>query len=337
VLGRLILCANLVLASAGLGWVLWRWGEPAIAEIGRRPSLGLLGLFVAALLLAVSCFASRWRVLLAAMGAAVPIGALGLYRLAGQGVSLLIPSAKMGGDPLRAYYLVRWPVPPPAALASVALDRLLEMGASAVFAVFFALVLVQGGVPLLQGALITVSIVFVATMLGLWITLRRLRRGAGVVAAAARAMRLDRLEAVRIHFGTLEAADKRAGALLARPLLLAGAFAIGVLANLVVMMEYHLLLSAFGLPASLVAVVAAIFATGAAHSMPVPAGVGVLEGAQIFLFSALGHPPEIGLAVGLVVRIRDVCWTVPGLLYVGIDAARSLGRRAQAAPPRNPS
>jgi hypothetical protein len=48
----------------------------------------------------------------------------------------------------------------------------------------------------------------------------------------------------------------------------------------------------------------------------VPAGVGVLEGAQMVLFGALGHPAEVGLAVGLVVRLRELVWILPGIVYL---------------------
>src|SRR5205814_7147025 len=102
----------------------------------------------------------------------------------------------------------------------------------------------------------------------------------------------------------------------AQPRRLGRAFALGVLANLVVLAEYHFLLSGFGLPAGPLAVVAAIFATGAAHSVPVPGAVGALEGAQMWLFGTLGHPPEVGLAVGLAVRLRELVWILPGLLYL---------------------
>src|SRR5262249_6684074 len=61
---------------------------------------------------------------------------------------------------------------------------------------------------------------------------------------------------------------------------------------------------------------AAVFATGAAHSLPVPAAVGALEGAQLELFRMLGHPPAVGLAVGLAVRLREGAWIVPGILYL---------------------
>jgi len=65
-------------------------------------------------------------------------------------------------------------------------------------------------------------------------------------------------------------------------------------------------------------VVAAIFATGAAHSLPVPAAVGALEGSQMWLFTILGHPPAVGLAVGLAVRLREVVWAIPGFVYLAV-------------------
>jgi uncharacterized membrane protein YbhN (UPF0104 family) len=59
-----------------------------------------------------------------------------------------------------------------------------------------------------------------------------------------------------------------------------------------------------------------VFATGAAHALPVPGAVGTLEGATTWLFEILGHPPEVGLAVGLAVRLREVVWLTPGLVWL---------------------
>jgi uncharacterized membrane protein YbhN (UPF0104 family) len=111
-------------------------------------------------------------------------------------------------------------------------------------------------------------------------------------------------------------AEERAQHLVAQPPLMATAFVFGLLINMGVLLEYKLLLAAFGLPSHLIAVIAAIFATGAAHSMPVPAGVGGLEGGQIAIFAALGYPAEVGLAVALAVRLRELLWLVPGLVYL---------------------
>jgi uncharacterized membrane protein YbhN (UPF0104 family) len=91
---------------------------------------------------------------------------------------------------------------------------------------------------------------------------------------------------------------------------------MGLAANLLVIFEFACLLAAFGLPCDTVTVVAAVFATGAAHMLPIPAGIGVLEGAQVWMFGMLGYPMDVGLAVGLAVRFRELIWMAPGLLYL---------------------
>jgi uncharacterized protein (TIRG00374 family) len=338
-----ILGTNLLVGAAALAWVLDRHGAPALALLARRPDplrLAVFGLAIAACLVA---YALRWRVLLAGLGRAPGLAALTAYRAAGQSLSSIIPSAKLGGEPLRVFLLARGGVEAGRAIASVVVDRTLEMGSAAAFACCYAVLLLRRGVPELQGALVTVSLAAGALVLGVTLTVRRLRRGAGLVTAVARVTGLDRLAFVRGQLHVLTAAETDVGRLLAEPPRLARAFAAGLVANAVVLVEYHLLLRAFGLPAGPLAVVAAIFATGAAHSLPVPAAVGALEGAQMWLFEILGHPPEVGLAVGLAVRLRELVWILPGMLYLAargirpFAAQRDGGRRPQTAPARKPA
>jgi len=298
-----------------------------VALLARAPSVWLLFLFLSAVAAGLAGLALRWQILLAGLGVHRGLGALTAYRAAGQSLSALIPSAKLGGEPLRVYLLVRARVAAPSAIASVVVDRTLEMGAAAGFAFLFAVILLRRGVPALAGAFVSVSLGVLALALGVALTVRRLRRGAGLVTAAARAAGFDRLRVVRDQMDALVAAEGAAGTLIAEPRRLGRAFGVGVAANAVVFLEYHLLLAAFGLPAEPLAVVAAIFATGAAHSLPVPAAVGALEGAQIFLFGTLGYPPEVGLAVGLVARLRELTWIVPGLVYLGVRAVTTWAER----------
>ena len=104
-----------------------------------------------------------------------------------------------------------------------------------------------------------------------------------------------------------------------------------ILANLLVVVEFWLLLAAFGLPADPIAVVAALFATGASHLVPVPAGVGVLEGSQMWLFEMLGYTADVGLAVGLAVRLRELLWMLPGLLFLLLRPLPASPQRAGEA------
>ena len=329
-----VLGTNLVVGGAALAWVLHCFGAPALAILARAPSAWLITGFVCAVAAGFAAPALRWQILLAGLGARRRLGALTAYRAAGQSVSALIPSAKLGGEPVRVYLLLRARVAAPSAIASVVVDRTLDMGAAAGFAFLFAVVLVRRDVPALAGAFVSVSLGVVALALGTGLTVRRLRSGAGLVTAAARATGLDRLRAVHGRMDALAAAETAAATLVAEPRRLARAFGVVVVAHTVVLLEYHLLLAAFGLPAGPLAVVAAIFATGAAHSLPVPAAVGTLEGAQMFLFGTLGYPPEVGLAVGLAVRLREVVWIVPGLVY--LLATAPYARRPHSPPPKSP-
>ena len=327
-----ILGTNFLVGAAALAWVLVRHGVPALELLASGPRLELLALFPLVVAASFTAYAWRWKVLLAGLGARPRLAALVGYRAAGQSLSSLIPSGKLGGEPLRTLLLARGGVGGAPAIAAVAVDRTLEMGAAAAFACAYALVLLRRGVPALEGALVTVSLGAAALALGVTVTVGRLRRGAGLVTALARSSGLTRLAFVRQQMDVLGAAEEEAARLIAQPQRMARAFALGLAANLLVLGEYALLLAAFGLPSGPVAVVAAVFATGAAHSLPIPAAVGALEGAELWLFGMLGHPPAVGLAVGLVVRLREVAWIVPGILYLMMRAP-GLTRGPLTTPP----
>jgi uncharacterized protein (TIRG00374 family) len=313
---------------------------PAFALVSRHVASGALLGFAAMVAAGFVGYALRWRVLLAGLGGNVGLGKLLAWRMAGQTVSSFVPSAKVGGDPLRAFLLARDGVPAGTAIAAVAVDRTLEIAAGAPFACLFATLLLRRGVPEVQGAFVTVSLGALGIAVGLAVAVRRLRRGAGIVTALVRSAGLDRWAIVRGQIGVLATAEAEATRLLDDPRRLAVAFAIGVGVNVIVLFEYRFLLAAFDLPHDALAVVAAIFATGAAHSLPVPAAVGILEGAETWLFTMLGHAAEVGLAVGLAVRLRELVWALPGLVYLAaggvVRVPRASGLRPQTAPAKNP-
>jgi uncharacterized protein (TIRG00374 family) len=313
---RVILATNLVVATSALVWVLWDKGAAAIAVLAHRPSWPLFVAFLATMVLLWTVATFRWRLLVAGVCAPPAFGSLMWCRLAGQSISMLIPSAKLGGEPVRGYLLARDGVQAPDAMATVAIDRVLDMGAGTVFTVLFAALLLSYGLPSLTGTLEGVAIGASALLAGIAVTMRRLHGGRGVVTAMIRRTRLDRWGVIERRMSVVEDAEERAQRLAGRVPLMTSAFVLGLAINVGVLLEYELLLAAFGLPRQPVAVVAAIFATGAAHSMPVPAGIGVLEGAQMALFAALGYPADVGLAVALAVRLRELLWLLPGLVYL---------------------
>lgn len=331
----LILVTNLALGAALLGWALHRCGRSALELLGATASAPLLLGFLGLVALTVATFAWRWQVVGRGLGRTPRLLSLCLYRSAGHSVASLVPSGRVGGDPLRAWLAARGGAEPGDAVASVAVDRALEVGAAVPFSLVFAAVLLQRGVPELERVLVTVGVAGLGLVAGTVLAVRRLRSGRGLVTSLVRGTRLDRLRVVRGRLPLLEASEAATLRLAAEPRRLLAAFAVGMAANLLVLAEFWLLLAAFGLPSTGLAVVAAIFATAAAHMLPVPAGIGVLEGGQMWLFGMLGHPPEVGLAVGLAARLRELTWLLPGLLYLLARGTRSsLARwRRGGAPP----
>src|SRR5205085_11982227 len=123
-----VLGTNLAIGVAALGWLLVRHGAPALHMLGAHVEPAMLVGFACAATLAFLAYTRRWQILLAGLGSARELAALGPIRAAGHSVSALVPSAKLGGDPVRALFLVRGEVPGADAIASVAIDRVLEIG-----------------------------------------------------------------------------------------------------------------------------------------------------------------------------------------------------------------
>jgi uncharacterized protein (TIRG00374 family) len=309
-----LLAVNFLLGVAALAWLWSRFGAGALALLSRGGSLPLLAAFVATVLAAIVASALRWGIVLRGLDLAPSFARLCAFRAASQTVSSVMPGGRLGGEPLRAWYAIRSGVPAWAAITTGAVDRTLEMASGLGFVVAFALVLMARDVPGIErtvaGALVGALALAIAIALGI----RRLRTG-GLLAPLVQSL-VARHPSLAEHTVTVEHAEDGARRLLGRPATLAVALGIGIVADLLTLVQYKCLLAAFDLPSTPVAVVAAIFASGAARTLPVPGAVGTVEAAELWLFGMLGHPPEVGLAVGLATRLRDVAWAAPGAAFM---------------------
>ena len=320
---RILFWGGVVIGSVLLLWILRAYGASALEILQSAVSVPGMLLFVTAVVATIVCLAWRWGYLLRGLTPSPPLLTLTLQRSAGHSLAVLIPSGKLGGDPLRAWLAMKRDVPAGDAVASVAADRTLETVSSAPFSILFALLLLQHGIPELDRVLITVLIGTLAFIALVVVVARALRRGRGIVSELVQRIAPEHTESPSSRTRVIKAAEAAAATLIGQRRRLLVAFAAGLVANALVGVEFLTLLFAFGLPHDMVAVVAAIFATGAAHTLPIPAGVGVLEGAQVWIFGMLGYPVEVGLAVGLAVRLRDLLWMVPGLLYMLVGTLKS--------------
>ena len=328
---RIVFFGNLGLGLGLLGFMLWRYGRPALEILGANPSFPLLFLFAIVAALSLSCLSWRWGYLLSGLTPPPSLLRLILYRSTAHSVALFIPSGKMGGDPLRIWFLIRSGTRTDAAVGSVAVDRAQEIGSTAPFSLMFAALLLQAEIPHLDRAFVIVCIGSLGLIGGIFLAVRRLKKGTGLVSALLRSTRLNRLSFIQAQSQWIEKSEAAILALSAQRKRMGFAFVAGIVANLIVVVEFAVLLQAFGLPSDITAVAAALFATGAAHLLPIPAGVGVLEGAQVWIFGMLGYPPDVGMAVGLAIRLREVAWILPGIIYLLLRPIKNTQEDATAS------
>lgn len=271
-------------------------------------------------------FSARWRALLRGLGADLPLRRLVGVRMAGLTVGTLTPGAKLGGEPLRAYLIARDGVPGGPAIASVAVDRSLELVANIVFAVGYCALFALRDQQTASRVLVVVVVSALAFVIATGLVVRRLHRGHSIVPR--------RLIAVFEKLGSSEDAIRRTDdalreLLFARRRLLVGALAASLVLNAIILLEYAVLFIAFGIWPTLPDLAGALLGVGLAHALPVPASLGALEGAQAAVFGLADDDPRLAIVAATAARVRDIGWTIPGAVYLAFDALR--GRRKQGS------
>jgi len=250
----------------------------------------------------------------------VPFRALLAARLAGEAINNLTPTATIGGEVVRARML-EGRCEPHTAWASVAVAKLSQTAAQMLF-VFVGLVAVVRDVPLPDGFRRGLYIGLGAITVGLLLGIALQRRGLfGAAARLAERLGLRVPQALHAQLADLDAEIAR---VYADP----AAFAISVAGFFggwcMGAVEVYIVLSclqleptwtrAFTIEVLAVAIDALFFF--------VPAKAGVQEGGKALIFSLLGLDPAKGLVLGIVRRVRELSWSLVGLVVLTRHQAR---------------
>lgn len=280
----------------------------------KQPSSFIIYLIVSFM---IFCgFVLRWNLILKSHGYTIPFWKLFNYRVSGFAISYLTPSARLGGEPIRTYFLVKDKVPFGKAMSSVFIDKSLELTANAVMTVIGALVFAFLVVltPSLKWMLI---LLILFTILVLWIFYSRVISGKGIFTSIIKSLGLKRFEFFEKNFYKIRESELEMNNFFVnhKRVFIASTIISFVLWILSVV-EYRTLLQAFGFTASFVEVFLVLVVVGIAYLVPIPTALGVLESAQVSLFSFFGKAASFGLSVSIVTRIRDMLWTLYGLTYL---------------------
>ncbi len=314
----------------------WAWRDisfAALAETFQRLSpftLGVLFLINGAILL---LFSSRWWLIVRALGHRIPYLALAKYRLAGFGMSYFTPGPQFGGEPLQVYFLrARHHVPTETALASVSLDKLLEMLANFTFLALGILIVAWRGLFFqdVSGMLILASAGMVGLLLGYLVALLMGKTPLAWIFGRLPLMKRNQtsLDAIR---QTLLDAESQIGAFCRqKPLVILQSSILSTVIWLAMLGEYTLVLRFFGVETSLLNVLTIIIFARLAFLTPLPGGLGALEAGQVFAMQSLGFAPILGVSMSLFIRVRDSLFGLLGLWLGSTQRASHLSEQAQA-------
>jgi uncharacterized protein (TIRG00374 family) len=313
------------LALALAAWALSRVPFAAVGGVLARLGAGQLAILLVANLLIIAAFALRWWVILRALGVKAPFAALTGYRLAGFGVSYFTPGPQIGGEPAQVWLLARrHGASMPAAVSSVALDRLVDMvvnfgmlavgiGLSLDWEIFGRRIGIEAFIA--AAVLVALPIVFLALV---WAGRRPMTWLLGRIRAhiPARLREIDALDRLIEAVRTSE--DEAVRFCREHPAALALAFGVSLGGWALILAERWLMTAFMGVSMTPAELISAVTASRIAFLMPLPGGLGTLEASQVMAFGALGFDPAAGLALSLAIRARDVLFGGAGLLIGGL-------------------
>jgi uncharacterized protein (TIRG00374 family) len=294
-----------------------------LREIGLQETLKKLlqvhpGYLLAALvvaLLGVVVRAYRWQVLLSALEVEVPLGQLTALYFIGFLFTNVLPTG-FGGDPIRMYELSRYTHRAAESAGTVLADRffgLIVLQAMAVVALAF-------GYPLVEPWMIAFTVLlFVGSLVGVWLLLnRRLwqKLGGRLKPLAALGQKqgaiLSKVEgkAEGIATGLKRFYESLHG--YSTPAV-GKTLSVSLVFNILLITMNYLLGLSLGDRVSIWYYFLFVPITSIVTILPVSfAGLGVREGAYVFLFTQAGMPRETALSLSLLIYIISIF--APGLI-----------------------
>jgi putative membrane protein len=306
---------SLIAGLLGLGlavWMLRSYGVRQVIEVLIR--VGWSGtLIVCAFHLVQMLFSALgWRIITQPRAARLPLRSYIELRWIREGVNNLLPMAQIGGEVIAGRLMQRRGVPLPRAVAGTTADVLMEFKTQILFTALGLVLLVRYTGQSATSALMAKCLACASLLVvGLLIALRT-----GLAAAIERAvLSLGRsfgwaatAQIEGLHEAVLDC--YRSAARLA----LAGASQLfsWMLGGLEVWLILHFFGHDVGLGPALI--IESLGQASKAIGFAIPSAIGVQEGGYILVCTMLGLSPQIGLALSLMKRLREVIWGVPGLV-----------------------
>lgn len=269
-------------------------------------------------MLVIIFFGWRWYVILRVMQPTTNVWRLCLHRLGGFGVSYFTPGPQVGGEPVQLGLLHQDGVPTAIGLASIGIDKLVEISINLLFILFGLIVIVNANIPLTNRYWgVGISVIGLGVPLALlgamWHGVTPLSNGLRAIQLTQRFPRLKHLVQVIEH-----SEANMVTFLQTHPRTTLSAFGISCISWVGLLVSYWLMAYFIGIQLMPMELISLLMAQQIAFLLPLPGGLGALEASQTFMFGLLGYDPSIGITLSLLMRVRDVTFGLLGLGWVAL-------------------
>lgn len=275
------------------------------------------------------CFlALKLKYILRTYGQKVPFSKVLKHTVAGFAFSYVTPTARAGGEPLKAYMLNKEAkVPFRVGGSSVVIDKFIEMLGVAIVAVLglFLLFLIPGVSIGSKIALFSVILVLILLLFFIYFMTLKGKGPFTTLFNLLRFYKFKRFQKASKLIKNIEERMKKFFVHHKKEFFVS--FLIYVLVIIAGFLEFKFLLLALGVDASLTEIILAHVVLGITSFIPVPAGLGFQEAGHSGLFALLRSSAGLGLVFSLIVRIRNLIITGIGFIIIANFGSKEIIRR----------
>lgn len=296
--------------------VIWLVGLTNIITHFKSLDMGLFLLFLSVAFFNRMIASYRWQVILDSLGYSIRYLNLLWYHFTGFCFGYVIPSAQMGGEPIKALLLKRHNVDFPEALSSVVIDGSLMLSTNfVVVSVGFILLLLSYPLALHFRFILFLIAALLATALVLFYL--RILNGRTFFTPVLHALGFTKKKLLNHIYRKVAQMEKHVIDFFQnKTRVLLEVVLLSIMSTVLILLEFWLALLIVGHNPALLEAVLATAAQAFVYLFPVPGSMGVQEAGQATLGIIAGFTSSVGVALSLVIRMRDIIWTLIGSTFV---------------------
>ncbi len=332
---KLLAVASLIIGLAVFIVVLNFAGFGNIIEPFRKFSLFYLALFLLTTSLLHVITTLRWSTVLRYERLKVPFLPLLKLKLIGAAVSYLTPAARVGGEPVRGYLLKkRLGIEGKRAYSSVLIETSLGLGIDALFSslLLVSMLLFFTLPKQLEGFALAISMLALAsTVIFYLVLISRLGPFSLLFRISSRLIKSGLLKKLVVKIMLIE--ESMVEFFHFRKRGVAAAVLVTSISWPLTYFQYKFALLSIGFDASFTIIILSIIATSLSGIIPIPAAFGVQEAGHFSIFSMIASP-SVGIALSLLIRLKDLIMTFVGLVFLSheglnlFEVLRNKGNKA---------